>query len=107
MASVACGSRRTYTNENENVHGEFVAEVAKVKLCSALRRRQADDAIRYSYLGRGKSTEIICSGVRYINMTGHECTSTVALQICQGIKESKRILSPDKSFVHKNVSENK
>lgn len=34
MASVAYGSRRTYTNENENenVHGEFVAEVAKVKL---------------------------------------------------------------------------
>lgn len=32
MASVACGPHRTYTNENENVHGEFVAEVAKVKL---------------------------------------------------------------------------
>lgn len=32
MASVACGSRRTYTNENENVHEEFAAEVSKEKL---------------------------------------------------------------------------
>lgn len=85
-----------------------MAEVTKEKLlysaCALLCVGVRQTSIVF---GQGKSTEIICLGGRYINMTGHEGMSTVALQICQGIKESTRILSTDKSFVNKNVSKNK